>query len=131
MPDLVTANRDSYTVSVLLGQLDQRFLPAKGSPLVVGLPGARQIIVADLNRDKRPDLVAETANVVSVWFAQANGTFPQVPVTYRVDDASPEAGDLIRFSVFELAVGDLNRDGLPDFASAGSGGVAISIQGRQ
>jgi hypothetical protein len=59
-PDLVTANADSDSVSVLLGQGDGTFQPEQR--FAVGRdPWA--VVVADLNGDGVPDLV--TANLGS------------------------------------------------------------------
>ena len=73
-PDLVTANRGSDDVSVLLGDGDGTFRPqtdfaAGGSPYAVA--------IGDVNGDGRPDLV--TANYgsgdVSVLLGNGDGTF--------------------------------------------------------
>ncbi|WP_202947405.1 FG-GAP repeat domain-containing protein, partial [Zavarzinella formosa] len=56
-PDLVTANRQDKTVSVLLGNGDGKFAPAPGSPVPVG-SFPTSVVIGDVNGDGKPDLVA-------------------------------------------------------------------------
>jgi hypothetical protein len=98
IPDLVTANNLSHSVSVLLGKGDGTFLPKKDYAV-----GTKPIPVAlgDLNKDGRLDIV--TANdfgqSVSVLLNNGDGTFTR-------KDYSPGIG----LAVW-VALGDLNGDG--------------------
>jgi hypothetical protein len=61
-PDLALANQNGHSVSVLLGNGRGGFRPARHSPFGVGrYPDG--LVVADFNRDGRPDLA--TANLYS------------------------------------------------------------------
>src|SRR5208282_3523334 len=82
IPDLVTANRGTNNVSVLLGNGDGTFQAALYS--VAGtLPTA--LAVGDFNTDGNLDVavVNQGANTVSILFGNGDGTF-QAPVNYTV-----------------------------------------------
>jgi Bacterial Ig-like domain (group 3)/FG-GAP-like repeat/Abnormal spindle-like microcephaly-assoc'd, ASPM-SPD-2-Hydin len=82
IPDLVTTNRGTNTVSVLLGNGDGTYQTAL-STATGSLPSA--IVAADFNQDGKLDIAVANAgdNTVSVFFGKGNGTF-QTPVTYTV-----------------------------------------------
>ena len=73
-PDLVTANSDGNTVSVLLGNGDGTF--SVQQTFAVGR-SPRAVAVADLNGDGIPDLVVANYNddTVSVLLGKGDGTF--------------------------------------------------------
>jgi FG-GAP-like repeat len=114
IPDLVSANRDSNTVSVLLGNGDGTFRPPTnfttgGSPQSVAL--------GDVNGDGRPDLV--TANNysgdVSVLLGNGDGTFrPQARFAAGPDPQS-------------VALVDVNGDGRLDLVTANGGFEDVSV----
>jgi hypothetical protein len=112
-PDLVTANRDSNTVSLLLGQGNGTFQAKEHD---VG-NGPASVAVADLNGDGHPDLV--TANFdssdVSLLLGQGDGTF-QVGQRFAVGNG-PAA----------VAVADLNGDGRPDLVTANFDSSDVSL----
>jgi hypothetical protein len=111
--DLATANgliagQGDYTVSVLLGNANGTFQPARNSTLG---SAASNLVVGDFNGDGFDDLV--TANAadeceVTVLLSDGNGTFeaPNRIDVGPVQDAS-------------VAVGDFNGDGKLDLAVAG------------
>jgi len=100
-PDLVLANQNSNSVTVLLGQGDSTFAPGVDYPT-----GASpwSVAIADLNGDSRPDLVVANhdSNSVSVLMGKGEGTFA-AQVDYPTGD-SPGS----------VAVGDINGDGKLD-----------------
>jgi len=102
--DLVVANHDNGTVSVLLGKGDGTFTNAPGSPIRVGA-GPVALVLADLNNDGKKDLVVanQDGNSVSVLLGVGNGTFTAAPGS-PIPIASPT----------DVAVGDLNGDGKAD-----------------
>lgn len=83
--------------------------------------GAKRVVVADVNGDSRPDIVAVGSNGgdVSVWRQQAGGAFDPVR-TYTLG----------QFGAEDLAVGDINADGRPDiviFSVQSDPGKALAL----
>ena len=114
VPDLVTANRFSDDVSVLLGSGDgtfqaQQTFPAGNFP--------ESVAVADLNNDGAPDLVTANlvSNDVSVLLGSGDGTF------------QPQQTFPMGLNPFSVAVADLNSDGAPDLVTANRGSDDVSV----
>jgi hypothetical protein len=123
-PDLVTANTFSQSVSVLRGNGDGTFQ----GPQYYAVDGTpRALAVMDLNHDGILDLVAGSDYLgrygrgsVSVLLGNGDGSF-QSRLTYPVDT-----------SIWALAGGDFNGDGLPDLVSAsGNGTVKLLLNDGQ
>ena len=103
--DLVVANWDDNTVTILLGNGDGTFSQATGSPVSVGV-NPRSVALGDLNGDGHLDIV--TANygdsTLSILLGQGDGTFtPGTPIVSAGNTAM-------------VVVGDLDRDGKPDLS---------------
>src|SRR5439155_1527307 len=86
--DVVTANGDTSTVSVLLGRGDGTFgahtdFFTAGPPFFGVGSGPGSVAIADVNGDGRPDLIAAVheASVISVLLGNGDGTF-QAHVDY-------------------------------------------------
>jgi RHS repeat-associated protein len=115
-PDLVTANHDDNSLSVLPGMGDGTFgtrtdLPANNHPA--------DVAVADVNRDGHPDLIAANTRFpsgVSVLLGHGDGTFA---AAFRTGVAITD----------RIALGDLNGDGIPDLVETetSDGGVTVSL----
>jgi hypothetical protein len=103
IPDLVTANFDSNTISVLLGKGDGTFQPA--SDYSVG-SNPVAVVVGDFNGDGKPDLAASNSGdgTVSLLLGKGDGTF--APAGTLKVGAYPGS----------LATGDFNHDGKLDLA---------------
>ena len=120
-PDLVTANGNNKTVSVLLGNGDGTFRSAVSS---AAGGGAYTVAVGDFNGDGRPDLATTNGSVggvVSVLLGNGDGTF-QTAKNYGVG-RQPES----------VAIGDFNGDGSPDLVVTNfntSPGVASVLLGN-
>jgi hypothetical protein len=120
--DLVVANENSSTYSVLIGNGDGTFRAAKSYPINTWVNGGgpARVLVADVNLDRKPDLLL-TVFGVGVLPGNGNGTFGPV-VLYDVGDVG----------VQPYAVADMNGDGKPDvvvyspFLSEG-GGVGVLL----
>ena len=115
MPDLVTANSGSDTVSVLRGNRDGTFQPAQ--TFAVG-DAPESVAVADLNRDRMPDLV--TANERLQHRVGVAGQLATAPS--RRPSPLP-LGPALQ----SVAVADLNRDGIPDLVTANYDSNTVSV----
>ena len=115
-PDIAVLNSGSNNVSILLGNGDGTFQPAKNFD--VGGADPTSMVVADLNRDGRPDLVVAipgnipapattfptcTQSSVNVLLGNGDGTFQAARRAVTVDSAG-----------LSVIAGDLNGDGRTD-----------------
>jgi hypothetical protein len=113
--DLVTANPNTNTVSVLRGNGDGTFAPATNYP--VGGLGPQTVAVGQLRPDSPLDLI--TANVqsdsVSVLPGAGDGTFGQ-PSTYAAGSAP-----------YALAAADFASGGVDDLVATNPSGVVGTV----
>ena len=99
--DVITANQNDNSISVLLGNGRGGFIPAPGSPFAVGrrpYPPA----LGDINQDGNPDIVTPNfgSNDVTVLLGNGKGGFTVAPDSpYRVEDLP-----------YFAALGDLDDD---------------------
>jgi autotransporter-associated beta strand protein len=109
-PDLVTANHDGRSLSVILGYGDGTLYQPVLIPL---LNQTFAVELADFNQDGKVDIVAAGANA-SVLFGNGNGTF-QAPLVV----SGVFAG------LVELA--DINADGFVDIVTTNNGAIAVVL----
>lgn len=116
-PDVVVAQQTASRVGVFLGRGDRTFT-TRGD-YWGGANSPTQIVPADMNRDGIPDLVVGHAlNArVGVVLGNGDGSF-QAPKTQSLPLFSQAVG---------VAVGDFDRDGIPDVATANDEGVQASV----
>lgn len=116
--DLVTANVDANTLTVLLGDGNAHFRQAKGSPVATE-SGPYGVVVADFNRDGKPDLAVANsgAHNVSILLGDGSGRFRSARDSPIAVGPRPVA----------LAVADFDGNGKLDLAVANSAGSSISI----
>ncbi len=106
VPAIVTANRDSDTVSVLLGNGDGSFQPARDYPAG---RSPDSLVSGDFNGDGNTDLAVVNAvdSTVSVSFGNGDGSFRRPVVV----------GSAV--GIRSVVVGDVNGDGVSDFVTDG------------
>jgi hypothetical protein len=107
---------DSRALTLLLSDGKGGFQPTR-LPLRTGEPWFA--VIADLNGDRRPDIVAthHELNALTVMLGDGRGGFVEAP-------ASPfDFGH----HLFHAAVADVNRDGKTDVLAAGGNSVAVML----
>jgi|HubBroStandDraft_6_1064221.scaffolds.fasta_scaffold317486_1 hypothetical protein len=79
-PDLIVANFEDGTLTVLLGDGKDHFTPAPGSPFACG-PSPNDIAVADLNGDGNLDLIVANTETpyITVLLGDGGGGFAPSP----------------------------------------------------
>ena len=79
-PDLIVANEDDGTISVLLGDGAGHFTPAPGSPFACN-PYPNDIAVVDMNGDGNPDLVIANHQTpyITILLGDGKGGFKPAP----------------------------------------------------
>ena len=114
-PDILAANNNDQTVTVLLGNGTGGFSPAPGSPVPLG-SAPQTIAVGDFNGDGKPDFVtAAYNNKVTVLYGNGSGGFA---------GARPyPVGSFPQF----VAAADLNGDGKLDIVTANSGNNSVTV----
>jgi hypothetical protein len=122
--DLVAPNWGHGTVSILFGDGKGHFAHAQGSPLAAG-PSPFSAIVADVNGDRRPDIVVAnysghsnmTANDGLTWVRNDGGRrFTPFPERDARGDYSAR-----------IAGGDVNGDGFIDCAFSNGNGTTVTV----
>ena len=116
-PDLVTSNSSDHTISVLLGQAGGTFAGQVTYPIGggAGIVSNRDVRIADLNGDGKPDVAAAVSNSgVSMLLGKGDGTFtPAVTLS----GGAP----------LGLAIADMDGNGQPDVVSADGSGPGLTV----
>ena len=112
--DVVMSHSNNH-LTLLLNSGEGLFAPAPASPYRLGTL-AWALVVADVNRDQRADLVAATVNSVTVLLGDSPGFVAAPGSPFR---AGPGA--------YNLAVGDVNEDGKLDVAASSFESNAVTM----
>ncbi|MBF9220131.1 T9SS type A sorting domain-containing protein [Hymenobacter ruricola] len=118
-PDIVTTKSGSNLVGVLLGQTGGSFAPVITYSTGPG-SNPQGVAVADVNGDGRPDIVTgNTGNsTAGVLLGQAGGGWATV---------STYAAGAVGFTLYGVAVADVNGDGRPDIVTANFGSDRVGV----
>jgi hypothetical protein len=119
-PDVVVANADAGTVTVLLGNGKGQFHEAAGSPFATGhLPN--DIAIADMNGDGNPDLVIANhqSPFITILLGDGKGGFHPAPGSPVDVHSHPHPHGVV--------VADFNGDGHPDVVTDSWGTNQIEL----
>ena len=105
-PDVIVANTDDGTISVLLGDGKGQFSPAAGSPVACGR-NPSDIAVADMNGDGIPDLVIANTQTpyITILLGNGKGEFQPAPHSPFATASHPHPHGVV--------VGDFMGNGKP------------------
>jgi hypothetical protein len=110
IPDMVTYESASQSLSILFGRPDGTFQPAVSRPLGFAVTS---LAAADVNGDRAADLLLTTGGAVGVLLNSGDGSF--APAAFY------GAGVAANY----VTAADLNRDGAMDLVVAGANGLAV------
>jgi hypothetical protein len=137
--DLIVSNPAAGTLDVLVARRDGRFDDSAWQRLDAGA-GPSRIIVGDVSGDSVPDLLAanQASGDVSIWlgvagihgtaaFTAETGFAPRLrrrtsdrPYGYATDPVSGKGTGLAPFNLSDIAVGDVDGDGIADLVAVNS-----------
>jgi len=125
--DLAIAEETTGTIIVRLGNGDGTFQVEV--PYAIG--GVRDyiIIARDVNLDKIPDLLCANRNgdTVSVLLGRGDGTFKKAIVTSVVPPDVMRTTGRPWFGPYNITIGDVNKDGVPDIVTPNFLDDSVSI----
>ena len=115
-PDLVATHHDQSKLTVLLGDGAGGFREVAGSPFEMGR-NVWRVELADVNRDRRLDVIAAGGDSVRVMLGDGAGNFRPAPGSPYVTGAG----------TWRLAVGDINQDGKSDIVTSNTDNRSVTI----
>jgi len=116
LTDLVVA--DGVNLTIFLS-------PGYGPPLVIPLPGAGQVAIADFDGNGWGDIAVSVGSAVLVYL----NTAPVTGVPGFAPPLGPVGPVLYDNPPTDMAVGDFNADGLPDLVVIGNAQITNLTQG--
>jgi hypothetical protein len=114
--DLVSTHHDQSALTVLIGDGTGNFREIAGSPFDVG-HNAWHIALADLNRDRRQDVIAAAGDSVRVMLGNGTGRF----------EAAPHSPFATARGTWRLATGDIDQDGKTDVVTSNTDSSSLTI----
>lgn len=120
LPDLIVANEQDSSVTILLGKGKAQFEQAKGSPFPAGY-GVNDITIGDFNDDGNLDLAFANTDrkYLTVLLGNGQGNFTPAPNSPFPVEVKPH--------VHGIATGDFNNDGKLDLVTESWGTNQIEI----
>lgn len=125
VPDVVAANRESGTVSVLIGISTGGFKAAKNLATAAGAATGNKpvaVVIVDLNRDGRRDILVAN-NATS---ARPNGDIAWLRNQGAGAFAGPVSTSISLTKPADLVVADFNSDGNQDVAVTNGGATTVT-----
>ena len=113
-PDIVATHHDQNALTVMMGDGRGGFTEANGSPFDFGVT-LFQLIIVDVDRDSRMDVVATTGDSVRVLLGDGRGAFKQA------------ASIPVEKGAWRLAAADLNVDGTIDVVTSNSESNSLNV----
>ncbi len=115
-PDLVATHHDQSALTVLLGDGAGGFREAGNSPFAMG-HNVWQVGLADVNGDRKLDVLAASGDSIRVVLGDGNGNFR----------AAPHSPFATARGTWRLAIGDVNHDGKPDVVTTNTDSNSVTI----
>ena len=117
-PDLITTHDDITKLTISLGDGRGGLMNASGSPIDMNR-GGYKVLVADMNRDAKPDVVVSNVggNHVTVLLGDGTGRFTPAAGSPYTNGRGSAA----------IAIGDVNGDGKQDILLANSESQDVTI----
>ena len=112
--DIVATHHEQNAMTVMIGDGRGGFIEANGSPFDFGV-SLYQLIIADVDRDAKMDVVATSGDSIRVLLGDGRGALKQA--------ASMPVGP----GAWRMAVADLNADGALDVVTSNSQGNNLSV----
>jgi hypothetical protein len=115
-PDIVATHHDQSKLTVLLGDGAGNFREVAGSPIEMG-GNVFRVDLADVNRDRRLDVIAAAGDGVRVMLGDGAGSFRPAPHSPYATGAG----------TWRLTVDDINQDGKPDIVTSNTDNRSVAI----
>ena len=113
-PDIVATHHEQSAMTVMIGDGRGGFTEANGSPFDFGV-SLFHLIIADVDRDGRMDIVATTGRSIHALLGDGHGAFRSA--------ASMPVGP----GAWRIAAADLNGDGAIDLVTSNSDANSVNV----
>jgi hypothetical protein len=114
--DLLATHHDQNKLTVVIGDGQGGFAETSSSPLDFG-GGVFQMVLADVNRDRKPDVLAASGSGVRVMLGDGRGGF----------NAAPHSPFVTGRGTWRVATADFNGDGKADVATTNFESNAVGV----
>lgn len=122
-PELIVNGQTGFQAAIFTGAASGIATGASPALRIPGVSGVHSLLVQDLNKDGRPDMVVEGSNGhIDVFAGNGDGTFQTTSIggSGSLDGTTGNGGRLI-------SLGDFNKDGNPDALTATPTGISTLL----